>query len=35
MNATEKDKEFLLWIAGRAARAQSPAHSIVTLVYER
>jgi glucosylceramidase len=34
MNATAKDKEFLLWTAGRAARTRSPAHSIVTLVYE-
>jgi glucosylceramidase len=33
MNATDADKEFALWVDGRAAKAKSPAHSIVTLVW--
>jgi glucosylceramidase len=34
MNATDKDKAFYLWSTGRAARCESPAHSISTLVAE-
>jgi glucosylceramidase len=33
MNRTDKDVDFLLWRDGRAAKAKSPAHSIVTLVH--
>lgn len=32
LNRTDKDLDFQLWTGGRAAPAQSPAHSIVTLV---
>jgi glucosylceramidase len=32
MNASEKDKNVLLWMGGRAASTPSPAHSILTLV---
>jgi glucosylceramidase len=31
MNKTDADKEFALWVDGRAAKTKSPAHSIVTL----
>jgi glucosylceramidase len=34
MNKTDKDIDFLLWQDGRAAKAKSPAHSIVTLAHE-
>lgn len=33
MNRTEKAQPFLLWCGGAAAQAQSPAHSIQTLVF--
>jgi glucosylceramidase len=32
MNASEEDKNVLLWMGGRAASTPSPAHSILTLV---
>jgi glucosylceramidase len=35
MNASETDKDLTLWIAGRAARTRSPAHSLLTLVASR
>jgi glucosylceramidase len=33
MNETDADKEFALWVDGRAAKAKSPAHSILTLTW--
>ena len=32
MNASNKPEEFLVWVEGRAAKTQSRAHSIMTLV---
>jgi len=32
MNESEKDQPFFLWLKGRAAAAESPAHSIQTLL---
>jgi glucosylceramidase len=32
LNTSEKAEEFVLWLEGRAAKTQSPAHSILTLV---
>ncbi|HEY4327320.1 MAG TPA: glycoside hydrolase family 30 protein [Mucilaginibacter sp.] len=34
MNKTDKDIEYFLWIKGKAAKTNSPAHSIATLVIE-
>jgi glucosylceramidase len=34
MNKTDKDIEYYLWIKGKAAKTNSPAHSIETLVVE-
>ena len=31
LNKTDKAKDVLLWMDGRAAKVQSPAHSILTL----
>jgi len=33
LNTTDKDKDFALWVDGRAAKARSPAHSIVTMTW--
>jgi glucosylceramidase len=33
LNKKDKDKDFALWVDGRAAKAKSPAHSIVTLTW--
>lgn len=33
MNETDADKEFALWVDGRAAKAKSAAHSILTLTW--
>jgi len=33
MNRADADKDFVLWVEGRAAKAKSPAHSIVTLAW--
>ena len=33
MNKTDADKDFALWVDGRAAKAKSPAHSILTLAW--
>jgi glucosylceramidase len=33
MNKTDADKDFALWVDGRAARTKSPAHSILTLTW--
>jgi glucosylceramidase len=33
LNKTDKERTFALWVDGRAAKALSPAHSIVTLVW--
>jgi hypothetical protein len=33
LNTTDKDKDFALWVDGRAAKAKSPAHSIVTMTW--
>ncbi len=33
LNKTDADKDFALWVDGRAAKAKSPAHSIVTLTW--
>jgi glucosylceramidase len=35
MNASEKEKDVALWMEGRAVRAKSPAHSILTFVGAR
>ena len=35
MNASEKDQSFYLWIDGNAAKTDSPAHSIMTLVISK
>jgi glucosylceramidase len=35
LNASDKDKDLALWMDGRAARTQSPAHSILTVVRAR
>lgn len=32
MNATDKDQPFFMWMAGKAAKTESPAHSIQTFV---
>jgi glucosylceramidase len=32
MNKTSKDKEFFVWINGKAVNTMSPAHSIITLL---
>jgi len=31
MNATDEDKDLLLWMDGRAAKVPCPGHSILTL----
>jgi len=33
MNKTDSDKDFALWVDGRTAKTQSPAHSILTLTW--
>jgi len=33
LNKTDTDKDLALWVDGRAAKAKSPAHSIVTLTW--
>jgi glucosylceramidase len=33
MNPTDKETKYFLWLAGNAAEATSPAHSIQTLVF--
>jgi glucosylceramidase len=33
MNKTDADKDFALWVDGRAAKSRSPAHSILTLAW--
>ena len=33
MNKTDADKDVALWVDGRAAKAKSPAHSILTLAW--
>jgi glucosylceramidase len=33
MNKTDADKDFALWVDGRAAKTRSPAHSIMTLAW--
>jgi hypothetical protein len=33
LNKTDADKDLALWVDGRAAKAKSPAHSIVTLTW--
>ena len=32
LNATEKPEPFVLWLDGRAAKTESPAHSIISMV---
>jgi glucosylceramidase len=32
MNSSDKPQPFSLWLAGRAARTESPAHSILTMI---
>jgi glucosylceramidase len=34
LNLTEQEQPFSLWSGGRAAKTSSPAHSIMTLVYQ-
>jgi glucosylceramidase len=34
MNKTDKDIEYYLWVKGKAAKTNSPAHSIATLIIE-
>ena len=34
MNKTDKDIEYCLWIKGKAAKTNAPAHSIATLIVE-
>ena len=35
LNKTDNAKDVLLWMDGRAAKAKSPAHSILTLEAQR
>jgi len=32
LNATEKAEPFVLWVDGKAAKTESPAHSIISMV---